>query len=137
MSLTKLAMLYVITTVAFFAVDLVWLSTATKRIYEPYIGHLFSSSPKLGVAAAFYLLYVVGVLALAVIPGLREGALMGALWRGALLGLLAYGTYDLTNLATLEGWAWQITVIDLIWGTTVTGFTATVGYFVGRWLGLG
>lgn len=137
MSLTKLAMLYVITTVAFFAVDLVWLSTATKRIYEPYIGHLFSSSPKLAVAAAFYLLYVVGVLALAVIPGLREGALMGALWRGALLGLLAYGTYDLTNLATLEGWAWQITVIDLIWGTTVTGFTATVGYFVGRWLGLG
>ncbi|MHB8805573.1 MAG: DUF2177 family protein [Coriobacteriia bacterium] len=137
MSLTKLAMLYVITTVAFFAVDLVWLSTATKRIYEPYIGHLLSSSPKLAVAAGFYLLYVVGVLALAVIPGLREGALVGALWRGALLGLLAYGTYDLTNLATLEGWAWQITVIDLIWGTTVTSFTAAVGHFVGRWLGLG
>ena len=78
-----------------------------------------------------------GVLALASIPGLREGALAGALWRGALLGLLAYGTYDLTNLATLEGWAWQITVIDLIWGTAVTSLTATVGYFVGRWLGLG
>lgn len=137
MSLTKLAMLYAITTVVFFAVDFVWLSTATKRIYEPYIGHLLSSSPKLAVAAGFYLLYVVGVLALASIPGLREGALVGALWRGALLGLLAYGTYDLTNLATLEGWAWQVTVIDLIWGTTVTGFTAAVGYFVGRWLGLG
>ncbi|MBN2248056.1 MAG: DUF2177 family protein [Coriobacteriia bacterium] len=137
MSLTKLAMLYVITTVAFFVVDLVWLSTATKRIYEPYIGHLLSSSPKLAVAAGFYLLYVVGVLALASIPGLREGALLGALWRGALLGLLAYGTYDLTNLATLEGWAWQVTVIDLIWGTAVTSFAATVGYFAGRWLGLG
>lgn len=137
MSLAKLAGLYAITTVVFFAVDLVWLSTATKRIYEPYIGHLLSDSPKLGVAAGFYLLYVVGVLALAVIPGLREGALVGALWRGALLGLLAYGTYDLTNLATLEGWAWQVTVIDLIWGTTVTSFTAVAGYFAGRWLGLG
>ena len=137
MSLTRLALLYVFTTVVFFAVDLVWLSTATKRIYEPHIGHLLSSSPKLAVAAGFYLLYVVGVLALASIPGLREGALAGALWRGALLGLLAYGTYDLTNLATLEGWAWQITVIDLIWGTAVTSLTATVGYFVGRWLGLG
>ncbi len=136
MSLAKLAMLYVITTVAFFLVDLVWLSTATKRIYEPYIGHLLSSSPKLVVAAGFYLLYVVGVLALASIPGLREGALAGALWRGALLGLLAYGTYDLTNLATLEGWAWQVTVIDLIWGTTVTGLTAVVGYLAGRWLGV-
>ncbi len=136
MSLAKLAMLYVITTVAFFLVDLVWLSTATKRIYEPYIGHLLSSSPKLVVAAGFYLLYVVGVLALASIPGLREGALTGALWRGALLGLLAYGTYDLTNLATLEGWAWQVTVIDLIWGTTVTGLTAVVGYLAGRWLGV-
>lgn len=136
MSFTKLLGLYGICTAVFFAVDLVWLSIATKRIYQPYLGSLLSSEPKLGVAAAFYLLYIIGVVALAVIPGLREGALVGALWRGALFGLLAYATYDLTNLATIEGWAWQVSAIDLVWGTTVTSIVSVAGYYAGRWLGL-
>ncbi|MBN1193226.1 MAG: DUF2177 family protein [Coriobacteriia bacterium] len=137
MSIGKLAGLYAICAVVFFAFDFVWLSTATPRLYKPYLGSLLSSSPKLAVAAGFYLLYVVGVLALAVLPGIREGALAGALWRGALLGLLAYGTYDLTNLATIEGWAWQVSAIDLLWGTIVTGAVSAVGFFVGRWLQIG
>lgn len=137
MSFTKLLGLYAICTAVFFAVDLVWLSTATKRIYQPYLGSLLSSEPKLGVAAVFYLLYVVGVVALAVIPGLREGALVGALWRGALFGLLAYATYDLTNLATIDGWAWQVSAIDLVWGTTVTSIVSVAGYYAGKWLGIG
>ena len=137
MSFTKLLGLYAICTAVFFAVDLVWLSTATKRIYQPYLGSLLSSEPKLGVAAVFYLLYVVGVVALAVIPGLREGALVGALWRGALFGLLAYATYDLTNLATIDGWAWQVSAIDLVWGTTVPSIVSVAGYYAGKWLGIG
>ncbi|MDO8847026.1 MAG: DUF2177 family protein [Coriobacteriia bacterium] len=136
MSFTKLAGPYAICAVVFFAVDLVWLSIATKRIYQPYLGSLLSSEPKLGVAAVFYLLYVIGVVALAVVPGLREGAVLGALWRGALFGLLAYATYDLTNLATIEGWAWQVSAIDLVWGTTVTSIVSVAGYYAGKWLGI-
>jgi len=136
-SVPKLAGLYAISTVVFFAVDLAWLSFATKRIYEPYLGSLLSDQPKLGVAAVFYLAYVVGIVALAVIPGLKEGALAGALWRGALFGFLAYATYDLTNLATLRDWAWQVTAIDLVWGTTVTSIVAATGYYAGRWLNIG
>lgn len=137
MSFAKLAGLYAICATAFFALDLVWLSTATKRVYQPYVGSLLADQPKLGVAAAFYLAYVVGIVALAVVPGVREGAVLGALWRGALFGLLAYATYDLTNLATLRGWAWQVTVIDLVWGTSVTSIVSAVGYYAGRWLGIG
>lgn len=141
MSLGKLASLYAITTAVFFAMDFVWLSTATSRVYQPYLGTapdgLLSAKPNLPVAAVFYLFYVVGILALAVIPGLREGALMGAVWRGALFGLLAYATYDLTNLATIEGWAWQVSVIDMIWGTVLNATVAAAGFFAGRWLGIG
>lgn len=133
----KLVALYGITTLVFFAIDFVWLSTATSRIYQPYLGDLLSPTPNLPVAAVFYLFYVVGILALAVIPGLQEGALMGALWRGALFGLLAYATYDLTNLATIQGWPWQVSVIDMIWGTALNTVVAAAGYFAGRWLGLG
>ena len=133
----KLVALYGITTLVFFAIDFVWLSTATSRIYQPYLGDLLSPKPNLPVAAVFYLFYVVGILALAVIPGLQEGALMGAVWRGALFGLLAYATYDLTNLATIQGWPWQVSVIDMIWGTALNTVVAAAGYFAGRWLGLG
>jgi uncharacterized membrane protein len=135
-SFGKLAGLYLITTIAFFAIDFVWLSTATKRIYQPYLGNLLLEKPNLPVAAVFYLFYIVGLIALAIIPGLREASVVGAMWRGALFGAIAYATYDLTNLATLNGWAWQISAIDIVWGTVLNTAVATVGYYAGTWLGI-
>jgi uncharacterized membrane protein len=45
---------------------------------------------------------------------------------GAAVGLLAYGTYDLTNLAVIEGYTLRIALIDLAWGTFLTAITAGV-----------
>ncbi len=126
--------LYGLTAAAFFALDFAWLTFATQRVYQPFIGELLRDKPNLPVAAAFYLLYVIGVLVLASLPGHEKGSLTVALVRGGLLGLLAYGTYDLTNLATLKGWAWQISAIDMVWGTVLTGTVAVVGYLVAGWL---
>ena len=137
MPIGKLIIWYLITTVAFFIIDFVWLSTATSRIYKPYLGDLLVEKPNLPVAALFYLFYVVGVLVLASYPALQQGDVWGAVWRAAIFGALAYGTYDLTNLATIRGWAWQVSVIDIIWGTTITSVTAVIGFYVGRWLGIG
>ena len=136
MSFGKLAALWAICTVVFFALDFTWLSTATSRIYQPYLGDLLSPKPNIGVAAAFYLLYVVGIVLLAVVPGVREGSVVGVVWRGALFGLLAYATYDLTNLATIRDWPWQVSVIDMAWGTTVSTLVATAGFWASRWLGM-
>lgn len=136
MSIGKIALLYAACVVAFFAIDFVWLSTMTSRFYQPRLGHLLAEQPRLGVAAGFYLLYVIGVVALAVIPGLKEGAPLEAIWRGALFGLLAYATYDLTNLATLRGWPVDLTLIDLVWGTVLTGSVSAVGYYAGKIIGL-
>ena len=97
--------LYGLTAVVFFAFDFVWLSVATSRVYRPYVGDLLLDKPNLPIAALFYLLYVVGVLVLASLPGYEKDAVMIAILRGALFGLLAYGTYDLTNLSTLKGWS--------------------------------
>lgn len=137
MSFGKLVVLYLICTAVFFAIDFVWLSTATSRIYKPMLGDLLSDQPKLAVAGLFYLAYVVGIVALAVVPGLQEGNVVAALWRGALFGLLAYATYDLTNLSTIRDWPWQIAVIDMAWGTTLNSIVAAAGFYAGRWLGLG
>ena len=132
----KLIALYGICIAVFFALDFTWLTTTMTRIYQPMLGDLLAKQPKLGVAAAFYLLYVVGIVALAIVPGLQEGSVVGALWRGALFGFLAYATYDLTNLATIRDWPWQLSVIDMTWGTVLNSLVAVAGYYGGRWLGL-
>ena len=136
MSVGKLALLYGACVVAFFAIDFVWLSIMTSRFYQPRLGSLLAEQPKLAVAAGFYLLYVVGIVALAVVPGLQEGAVAAAVWRGALFGLLAYATYDLTNLATIQGWPWELAVVDMIWGTTLTAAVSAIGYYAGRMIGI-
>jgi uncharacterized membrane protein len=136
MAFGKLAALYGICVAAFFALDFTWLMLATGPIYKARLGNLLSDQPKLGVAATFYLLYVVGIVALAVVPGLQEGAIVGALWRGALFGFLAYATYDLTNLSTIRDWPWQVSAIDMVWGTFLNSAVAVVGFYAGRWLGL-
>jgi len=72
-----------------------------------------------------------------VVPALNSGNVWEVVWRTALFGALAYGTYDLTNLATIKGWAWQIAVIDIIWGTALNSAVGTASYYIGVWLGLG
>lgn len=137
MSIGKLAGLYSVCATVFFTLDFAWLSLATERIYRPLLGDLLAEQPKLLVAALFYLAYVVGIVALAVLPALEGGSVGGALWRGALFGLLAYATYDLTNLSTIRGWPWQISAIDMAWGTALNAMVAVAGFYAAGWLGLG
>lgn len=121
---------YVATAVVFFAMDFIWLSTAVNGIYRPRIGSLLLERPNLPVAASFYLLYVVEIVVFAVLPALRDGDWGRAAWSGALLGVVAYGTYDMTNLATLRDWSATVSLVDLAWGTVATAVSATIGMLV-------
>jgi len=123
---------YLATGLAFLALDAIWLSFAAGRIYRPKLGPLLLEGFNVAPAAAFYLIYIAGIVVFAVAPGLGGGRWTGALARGAMLGLVAYATYDLTNQATLRGWAASVTLADLCWGTVVTGAAASVGFFVAR-----
>ena len=53
---------------------------------------------------------------------------------GAMIGFLAYGTYEATNLATLKGWSYEMLVVDVAWGMTLTTLTAVVGFLAYRWM---
>ena len=86
--------------------------------------------PNLAVAALFYLFYVLAVVILAVNPALEKQQWILAAFYGGLLGLAAYGTYDITNLATLKGWSVKMTIVDIVWGTVLTASVASVSYFV-------
>lgn len=129
----KYVIAYVATAVVFFGLDFVWLSRMLG-FYRSEMGSLLLEQPKLGFAAGFYALYVVGIVALVVVPALSGGGWGQAVLMGALLGLVAYGTYDMTNMSTLRGWTLNLALVDMAWGTFVTAVSATAGYFVTAWL---
>jgi uncharacterized membrane protein len=54
------------------------------------------------------------------------------LGRAALFGLVTYATYDLTNLATIEGWPLAVTAIDLVWGTVLSTVTTLLSVWLAR-----
>ncbi len=116
----------------FLALDSLWLTVAGERLYRAEIGAILAPGPRLVPAAAFYLVYLAGVLAFCVAPGLARRSPLGALVRGAGFGLVAYATYDLTNQATLSTWSTKVTVLDLIWGTAATALSAAAAVAVLR-----
>jgi uncharacterized membrane protein len=120
----RLAAAYVVCALIFLATDSVWLTLASERLYHSELGDLLAPQPRLGAAVMFYLIYIAGVVGFAIAPALQSGGARRALVRGAALGLVAYATYDLTNQATLAMWSTKLTVIDLAWGTSLTGLSA-------------
>ena len=126
---------YAAAAVAFLAIDAIWLSTMVNSFYRPRLEGLLLDRPNLAAAGVFYALYVAGVVFFAIVPNLETGNWGRALFLGALLGLMAYGTYDLTNLSTLKGWSVAVTVADMFWGATLTGLAAAVGTWAGYRMG--
>lgn len=116
---------------ALLVLDGLWLGWIASGWYRSGIGHLMAETPRWGAAAAFYLVYPVGVLVFTLGAGGPGGApapggLARAVAAGAAFGFFCYATYDLSNLATLKAWPWPLTVLDIAWGTALSGVVAGV-----------
>jgi uncharacterized membrane protein len=121
--------------VAFLAMDFCWLSFATERVYRPAMGDMLAAKVSLVPGALFYLIYLGGVLFLAVAPALKSGGWTKAAASAAVLGLVAYATYDLTNQATLRNWSTKLTLLDMGWGVVVTTVAALAAFWAARAFG--
>ena len=130
----RMIVAYVSTAIVFAAMDFVWLSLAANRLYKPEIGEIMAGKVQLAPAVVFYLLYVFGLIFFAVAPALRGGGVSTALLNGALFGLVAYATYDLTNMATLKVWSMKVTLADLAWGAFASAAAAGAGTWLTRLL---
>lgn len=128
--------LYFIALPVFFGIDLIWLGLVAKNFYQQQLGHLMTPNVNWLAAITFYLLFIVGTIVFAVQPALTEQNWLKALLLGALFGLLSYATYDLTNLATLKDWPTLVTIIDLVWGTTLSASVSVITYFIATKIGL-
>jgi uncharacterized membrane protein len=124
----KLLSSYAIATVFFFAIDMLWLGVIAKKLYREKLGFILSDEVNWTAALVFYFIYIAGILFFAVYPALRDFSWQTALLNGAVLGFLCYATYDLTNMATIAKWPLQIVLIDIVWGTVLTGSVSILTY---------
>ena len=121
---------YLSTVILFLAVDAIWLGVIARGFYRDQLGHLMLESPRLGLALVFYLFYAVAITVLVVMPAVRNGVWWHAAVYGGILGLAAYGTYDITNMATLREWPAFMSVVDMAWGTVLTAGVASVAWAI-------
>ncbi len=122
--------LYVIAFVIFIAIDAIWLGLIAPKFYKAQIGHLMSEKPNFIAAIVFYLIFIVGVVYFVINPAVEAQSMSKVLIAGALFGFMTYATYDLTNLATLKDWPIQVTIVDLIWGTSLSTLIGLFTYLI-------
>ena len=119
---------------AFCALDFAWLGLLAPSFYQSQVGDLLLDVPRWPAVVLFYLLYTAGLVGLCILPAVRAAGGAGGDGRvkvmlsGTLFGLVAYGTYDLSNLATLDGWTIPVTIVDMLWGAVASAIACTCGY---------
>ena len=126
---------YILTLVPFVVLDAIWLGTVAPGFYQSQIGYIMAEEPNWLAAIIFYIIFIVGLVVFVTQPAIeRKKHLSESLSRAALFGLVTYATYDLTNLATLEGWPLLVTVVDLCWGVLLCTLTTLGAVLLGRQL---
>lgn len=128
----KIILTYLLTTVVFFAIDMLWLGLIAKNLYQNLLKNFLTSQVNWLAAIVFYLLFIVGILIFAVYPAINKDSVVTAMLLGALFGFFTYATYDLTNLATLKDWPIKIVFIDITWGAFLTATVSTAGFYIAK-----
>jgi len=112
--------------------DVFWLGLIARKFYANQLGTLMTKQVKALPALAFYLLFAVGLVILAVRPNDAATTIGHSAFLGAVVGFIAYGTYNMTNYATLRDWPIKMTAVDWPVGTALSALAAAMGAYVNQ-----
>jgi uncharacterized membrane protein len=115
--------------------DALWLGVIARDWLVQQMGELRRADIQWVPAVAFYVLFSIGLGVFAVAPALETGDWLKAAMLGGFLGLVAYGTYDLTNWATVKNWPVPMVFVDMAWGTFLSAASAAGAVFALKWFG--
>ena len=128
--MTFYVLLWAIAFILLLIIDMIWLMWLGRGFYVEEIGGLLLEQPNLIAAFGFYALYIAGLVYLVIAPAAEADSVMKAVISGAVFGIVAYATYDLTNLAVMKGFTLKIALIDMVWGmvlsAAVSGLTVKI-----------
>ena len=120
------------TSIIFLIIDVIWLSYTVKYFYKPQLGDLLNEKPVMWAAIGFYLVYVIGLSIVILQPAIINESISQAFWMGIVFGIVAYGTYNLTNMATVKNWSSYVVFVDMFWGGFLTGTSSALGIFIAK-----
>ncbi|MEE2802566.1 MAG: DUF2177 family protein, partial [Bacteroidota bacterium] len=101
--------------------DMIYLSSV-KNLYGRLVKRIQGSDIKLNMTATI-LDYILIVFSIYYFIILKNASIQDAM----ILGLCIYGIYELTSMAILKNWTWDVVIIDSIWGAILYG-TSTFLY---------
>jgi len=124
------ALVLLIMMVAAAALDYIWIGNVMNRFYLDAFasfGRIAEDKfvPLLWAAGIVYLILPTAIYVFVILPA---HSLRQASAKGALFGLLFYGLYDFTNLATIQGWSVTVTFVDVTWGIVICAILSALGY---------
>jgi uncharacterized membrane protein len=134
MTASKYIISYFLTTVVFFAIDMLWLGFIAKGFYGKHLSAFLSHQVNWVAAIVFYLLFIMGIFIFAIMPAVEKQSWVQAVLLGGLFGFFTYATYDLTNMATLKDWPLTVVIVDILWGFVLTACVSVSGFHIVTWL---
>ena len=128
----QLAVAFAALVISTSSMDAIWYLNVAQSIYFERIGMLMNAQFDVAVAVLFYVFYSIGAIIFSVRPGLLRQSWSAALQGGALYGFFCFAAHNLTDLADVKGFSWEIAVIDIGWGTCMTAVACALAYFLAR-----
>jgi len=123
---------FIFVSIIFLIIDVIWLSITVKLLYRPALGGLLNDKPVMWAAVLFYIIYTVSLAIIILQPAISNDSIFQALWTGIIFGLVTYGTYNLTNMATIKDWSPTIVFVDMLWGGCLTGISSAAGIYLSK-----
>lgn len=102
--------------------DALWITQVAGPLYRAELGAVVREQFLLAPALAFYVIYLLGLTHFVTLPRRQASAAVAAR-DAAFFGVVAYGTYALTDWAVLEPFTAAVALPDLAWGAGVSVVT--------------
>ncbi len=118
--------------IVFLIAEAIVLTNIMAPLFRSTLGQSMRESTNFPLASVFYLIYVAGIYWFVVRTGVKSESLGLVVFSGAFLGLIAFGTFDITNFLILKKWTYQLVIFDVLWGMIITSTLSVIGFYVSR-----
>jgi uncharacterized membrane protein len=123
-----------VTALTFCIGDAFMIPFVMRPLFQSALGTQMLETLRLGPAALFYGIHIGGLVYFSGLPVMRGGTVATAFTNGAVLGLVAYSCYEMTSWTIMRDWNGTLVLVDVAWGTVLSGTTAWLGAIAARWL---
>ena len=126
---------YILILVLFLVIDLpviLWLNKDMyKNLFDKINGNAVGDTTNMIIGGIIaYVLLALSIYYFVVVPALKENisteSYYNIMFKGCILGLIIYGIYDGTNLATINNFGLKEAIIDMMWGIFLSGLISVL-----------